>query len=80
MVLPSQFNHDFFIPPQEEDETLTSHSSEALLEQVKSLTIDATKYNIRADHLSKLLAAKHHTAWAVGTKPYPPFIQSNPKL
>lgn len=60
--------------------SLTSHSSEALLEQVKSLTIDDTKYDIRSDHLAKLLAANHHTAWAVGTKPYPPFIQNNPKV
>lgn len=53
---------------------------EALLAQVKTLTIDATKYNIRSAHLGKLLAARHHTAWAVGTKPYPPFIQTNPRL
>lgn len=58
---------------------LTSSLMETLLEQVQSLTIDATKYNIRSDHLGKLLAANHH-AWAVGTKPYPTFIQNNPKL
>lgn len=60
--------------------SLTSNSTEALLEKVKNLTIDVTKYNICSDLLAKLLAANHHMAWAVGTKLSPPFIQNNPKL
>lgn len=59
---------------------MSSSSTDALLDQVKNLTIDKSNYSVRVDYLQRLIHADHFTPWAVGTKPYPPFIQGNNKL
>lgn len=58
----------------------TSGSVDTLLDQVKSLMTEASKYSARVDHLNIMQAAKHLTLWAIGIRPYPPFIQNNPRL
>lgn len=59
---------------------MSSNSADALLDQVKTLTMDANKYSVRVDYLQRLIQADLFPPWSVGTKPYPPFIQANGKL
>lgn len=59
---------------------MRSSSIDALMGQVKNLTVDSTKYSIRAHHVGLLLDTDHVTPWAVSTAVYPPFIQDNAKL
>lgn len=65
---------------EEEDSIMTTKSVDALLDQVKTLMIDSSKYEIRLIYLGHMLDKDLLTPWAMGVQPYPPFILENTKL
>lgn len=70
-----------FPPQDEEDESImTSNSVDALIDQIKTLMTDSSKFSVRADYLSNMLDKDLFTPWTLTTQPYPPYIISNPKL
>lgn len=53
---PDSTNRICSLPTQEEEEkSMTSNSAETLLDQVKTLTIGASKFALRAEHLEVML-------------------------
>lgn len=69
------------IPQEDDQESLaTSNSVDALLEQVKTLMVDAARYQTRADHLNEMNERDILAPWATTVQPYPPFIQQNGRL
>lgn len=64
----------------EDDSIITAKSIDALIEQIRTLMTDSSRYDVRADFLHRMTNSKLLTPWATTVQPYPPFIQSNPKL
>lgn len=59
---------------------MTTKSVDALMESVKTLMIDSSKYEVRAVFLEQLLDQDLLAPWVTAVQPYPPFILENTKL
>lgn len=82
ITLHTQTHHrDIFVfQTEDEDSMTTAKSVDALVDQVKALMLDASRFTVRAEHLYTLEGAHLLTPWATGVQPHPPFVMTNPKL
>lgn len=79
-ILPTTNDRHISIPQvDDEDSIMTSKLVDALLDQVKNLIIDSSKF-LRAKFLRDMTDKEIYVPWAVTVQPYPPFIQSNNKF
>lgn len=64
----------------EDDSIMTIKSVDALVNQIRALMVDSSRFEVRAEHLHILNQDGLLTPWSMGVQPHPPFVQANPKL
>lgn len=70
----------FILQGEDEDSIMTGMSVDTLIDQVRTLMVDSSRYAVRADFLRQLNRKNILTPWATTAQPYPPFLQTNHKL
>lgn len=63
---------------EEDDSIITAKSVDTLMEQIETLMVDASRFEVRAQFLHHMQDQQMFTPWATTAQPYPPFIQTNP--
>lgn len=65
---------------EDEDSIMTTKSVDALVDQVRTLMVDSSRFAVRAEHMRLMNQANILAPWATAVQPYPPFVQCNHKL